>query len=241
MATTSFSPRFIRANIIFKYEGTPYTAGQHLINSYGVPGFNWSLFDPMKTVGARVDVTIQIPAPEAWDFKCEAVLSCEQTGTSTLLGMNFLINDSDKARLDSIVSAVGQLPEFSRKFPRIGFDPTIPIFPSRAILRFYFGKEDSAIACDIENISPSGLQVATDDPRAAAIFPDTTVRINLQPRGSFVRPVQLNASVKRIVLSTEPATGNLVRHFGMAITSISNDTKFVFADWLKQIILLARG
>ncbi|MBI3555493.1 MAG: hypothetical protein HY074_04440 [Deltaproteobacteria bacterium] len=242
MATNSFSPRFIKARIGFTYEGRQYTAGEFLINSRGVPGFAWSAFDPMENLGKRVQVMAHVLSSTPWDFQCIALISCEQSGVGagTSLGFDFLIAGDDQIKLDAAIEVEGVLPDFVRKYPRIHYNPAVPVFPSHAIVRFFYNKEDIAVSCDLDNLSPTGVQVVTEDNRTGSLLPNETVRLQIQPRGPWLRQIQVNAQVKRVIHGIDPMTGNTRRYFGLGIAAFSAEAKVNFTDLLRQIISQAK-
>ncbi|MBI3544650.1 MAG: PilZ domain-containing protein [Deltaproteobacteria bacterium] len=236
---TSFSPRFVRAQVSFKYAGSNYRAGEHLINASGLPGFKWKEFSPMEHLGKRVQVAVQVHTASPWEFHCDALITCERSAGSTdsCLGLTFLLSDADRARLNADVFKEGLLPDYVRKFPRIHFLPEVTVFPSRALVRFFYSGEDVAVSCDVENISPTGFLVYTDDARTEALLADETVRVQLQPRGQWLRQINVNAQVKRVTHTVEPTTGIVRRYFGLAFTTMSAEAKINFTDLLKQIVL----
>ena len=228
----SFSPRFIKARVAFSYEGRQYTAGEFLINSRGVPGFSWNAFDPMENLGKRVQVAVHVLSSTPFDFQCSAMISCEQSGgaSGSFMGFDFLLPGDVEITLNAAVAAEGVLPDFVRKYPRIHFNHSVAVFPSHAIVRFFYNKEDIAVCCE----------VVTEDNRTGALLPNESVRLLIQPRGQWLRTIQVNAQVKRVIHSIDPSTGNVRRYFGLAIAAFSAEAKVNFTDLLRQIITQAK-
>lgn len=241
--SVSFSPRFVRAKVSFNYNGENHQAGECLINSSGLPGLPWKSFDPNEHLGRRVLAAVQVLGNTPWEFNCEALITSERSGTASgaALGLTFLFKPGDRAKLDSLVAAGGILPDYVRRFPRIHFMEHVPVFPSRAIVKFFYSQEDLAVACDIENLSPTGISVITDDARTDTLLPNETVRIQLQPRGPWLRAVAVNAQIKRITYAVDPLTGNVRRHLGLAITTMSAEARATYTDLLRAIVTSARG
>lgn len=215
--------------------------GEHLINSAGVPGFKWTQFDPITRVGHRTHVAAQTLSSNPFEFNCEGVFTCEQTETSSTLGLNFILPPKEAEILDTIAAKEGALPDFVRKFPRINYLQRVPIFPARVILRFFNDGEDIMVSCDVENVSPSGLSVFSEDRRLEHMKPGEVVRVQIQPRGDFKGAINMNASVKRIVHTVDPLTSNARKFLGLAITTISNEHKVLFTDLLRMIVGFMRG
>lgn len=238
MSGHSFSPRFVRAKVSFTFENKVYQAGEHLINSQGVPGFHWSIFDPVDNLGKRAQVSVQVQSATPWEFTCAALFGCEQSGagSATALGLNFLMSPPDRAKLDTVVATEGEYPDYVRKFPRIHYVDAVPVFPNRVIVKFFYNHEDISVCCELDNLSPTGIQVFTEDSRTGALLPNETVRVQIQPRGTWLRCVATNAQVKRVILSVDPVTGNVRRFFGLGITTMSAEAKVNFTDLMRQII-----
>lgn len=242
MPETNFSPRFVKARVSFNYGANSYQAGEHLINSLGIPGFAWGAFDPSGHVGARVLCTLEVLTKTPWTFQCDALITCELSATSTnTMGFQLLIAGADRTRLEASIGAEGLLPTYVRKFPRIHYMAHVPVFPSRAIVHFYHNHEDVAVCCDVDNLSPRGFQLCTDDSRAIALLPDGLVRMHLQPRGPWPIAIQFNAQIKRLIYSVDPLTNNACRYLGLAITTLTPESKTQFTDLLRQIVHQARG
>jgi len=242
MAPLSFSPRFVKAKVTFKHIGMTHQVGEVLVNREGLPSIPWKTFDPKANLGKRVAASVQVLSATPWEFNCDALITAERTSgqTASALGLVFLMKPADAEHLDADVAAEGVLPEYVRKMPRIHFMESVPIFPSRAIIRFFYNQEDISVACDVENLSPSGFNVFTDDPRSAALMPDETVRVHLQPRGNWLRAIQVNAQVKRVTDMVDAGNGNLRRHFGLGISTISAEAKNNFTELLRQIVLQSK-
>ncbi len=217
-----------------------YDLGEHLVNAAGVPAFNWQQFDPMGWVGRSCRVNIKLLTQAPYEFESEALLTCEQTIRTTSLGIAFKMAPEDTVTLNAIVAAEGILPAFARKLPRIPFTDRISMMPSRAIVFFSLGGTRTAIVTTVENLSPSGLQVTTEDLRALVLIPGTGVQVELQPRGKFGEPVVLNTEIKRIIYATHPTSRNSVRTFGLGIVSVPEEEKARFTQLLKLMVAAMR-
>lgn len=232
-----FSPKFVRAKVTFSVDGATFQAGEHLVNAAGVPGFAWTHFDPLEYIGREANVALEIMAARPQALHCRGIFTCEQTDRSMSLGLFFELSADQKEVLNGLLASDGVLPDYIRKFPRIPFNDKIGVMPSRAIIRFFAGNDDIIVVCDMENLSPSGFQVYTEDRRVQWIKPAEIVRVQLQPRGGFPQSVHLNANVKRIIHSVDFVTRNRRWYFGLSITTISNEHRAAFTELLRQIVL----
>jgi hypothetical protein len=250
MAAPSFSPKFVKARLAFTIDGHLVDAGEHLLNSTGVPGFRWKSFqskdvapqiNPLEWVGRKTSVYAKTISSEPFQFNCDAMFTCEQTEKELTVGLVFLLKELETTTLDSIITQEGVLPDYVRKFPRIHYVPWVPVFPSRALVGFYYDQEDITVSCDIENMSPSGLSLYSEDPRLRFLTPAEMTRVQIQPRGSFEKVIPLNAEIKRITHTIDPETHNPRKVLGLSITTISYDHKLEFTDLLRQIVTRMKG
>lgn len=241
MSSQSFSPKFVRAKVALKFDNEFVPVGEHLINAEGLPGFPWDRFDPLEMVGTQTTVKIEGLTDPGFEFSCGAYFTCERTTKGSSLGLTFILGDREKKILSDAIAREGQLPEFARKFPRIAFNEMVTIMPSHGILRFFHHNEDISIACDVDDFSPSGFQLSTEDPRAAALEPGGTVRVQIQPRGDYKHAIQSNATAQRVIYKVDPATGNYRWHFGLSVTTMSGDHKAHFTELLKLIVMRFKG
>lgn len=232
----NFSPRFIRAKASFKFNNDNFDVGEQLINVMGVPAFKWDKFEPIEVIGKKCEVTVTILSKNSFSFQCSAFFTCEETQNGRDLGLAFLTSPEDEKKLEAVIGAEGILPDFVRKFPRIVFSEQCGIMPSRAILRQQIGNELVEISSDLIDISPSGIQVSTEDMRTSLVGPGEVYRVALQPRGNFAAPVFLTGEVKRITHQISPISGNAQRNLSMRISNMQPDQKKLFTDLLRQIV-----
>lgn len=237
MSTPSFSPKFVRAKVSLRLGDEFVPVGEHLINHEGLPGFPWDKFDPMQMVGTKTGVQVQGLTDPAFEFNCEAYFTCERTQRGSNLGLVFLLGDREKAMLTDAIEREGTLPEYARKFPRIPYNEQITIMPSHGIIRFFYHGEDMAVACDVDDFSPSGFQLSTEDPRSATLEPGAVVRVQIQPRGDYRHAFSANTSVQRVMYKMNAVTGNRRWHFGLSVTTMAAEHKSHFTELLKLIVM----
>jgi len=233
----NFSPRFIAARISFSFGKGAYELGEHLINSTGLPGMAWHHFNPILFVGQRVTVQVEVLSPsEPFKFACEGFLTCEQTETATQLGLTFLLRTQQRTTLEAIISREGTYPDYVRKFPRINFMPTMKVMPSRSVLRMTLAGEEAMVASDIENMSPAGIMVHTEDSRCAFLIPGETVHVQLQPRGEYHDVINLTCAVRRIIRTVSHESEVLGFKLGMGISAMTHANKKLFTELLREIV-----
>lgn len=243
---TSFSPRFVRAKLTFTVGNTVYDAGEHLINAFGVPSFvlgpSHSELNPLSMIGNQTRVEVRVLSQAPFTFACEGHFTCDQTESGVMLGISFTLSDREKTTLNTILKNEGIFPEFVRRYPRILFNRKAAVMPSRSMLQFIDREgEHLMIICDVRNLSPTGFQICTEDKRAARLGPTEVVRVQLQPRGDFLYPISLSASVKQVIHSVQPESGNRIWDFGLSIRMLQRKDKALFTELLRQVIDQLRG
>ena len=237
----NFSPRFVKGKVRFVYENETFDVGEHLLNLNGIPGFKWTRFEPMDVVGKACRASVSLSSSTPFEFSCDATMTCEEVTGRTDLGIAFNITQADGMKLGEIITKEGVLPEYARKFPRIIFLENVGVMPSRAILKQSIGSENTEVVGDIVDMSPTGIQISTEDMRCAVTIPGEVWDVILQPRGGFASPVVFRGEVKRIIHSVDPKSYNAKRYFSMAITQITNEHKTMFTDLLRQVVTRIKG
>jgi hypothetical protein len=237
----SFSPKFVKAKVSFRHENKWIEAGEHLINTSGVPGFAWNEFNPMHVIGNRTKVHVELKSKMPYEFDCFALFTCEETEKALSLGLSFILPAETLSMLNTIIAAEGVLPDFVRKFPRVPYNPKITMMPSRAIVRFKDGDKTHTTVCDIENLSPTGFQMYTEDRRVLHVSPGHAIEVELIPRGDFLESVKLPVVVRRVIHTIDQDTSNNRWYFGVSIGNMTAEAKSVFTDVLRLIIAQMRS
>ena len=130
----------------------------------------------------------------------------------------------------------GILPDFVRKFPRIPFLKRVNVMPSNALIRFMMAEEEITAVADVENISPTGFQVSTEDPRANCLLPAESLKIYFMPRGETYNIVNINGIIRRVTRSFDPVSGVGRISFGMSVGNITDDQRASFTHLLRKIV-----
>lgn len=236
MSIPNFSPKFIKARISFTYESVTHDIGDQLINKAGVPGIKWDKFDATTTVGKPVVVAMDILSSVPFKLNCKGTLNCEQTETTATLGITLNLAPEHIKQLDEAIEREGILPEYIRKFPRIPFTRKISVMPEHALIRYNLGKEEIVSVATIENLSPTGFQMVTEDPRSNCLIPSETVKVIFAPRGNTFNPIMLAGTIRRLIRSHDPVSNNARMAFGMSIAQISDDQRTSFTSLLRNVV-----
>jgi hypothetical protein len=236
MTIPNFSPKFVKSKISFEIDGVTHNIGEHLINAQGVPGFNWDKFKPQDYIGKKVIVFIDLLTENPVKIKCFGFLNYEATDVKTLLGITLALDEQQKKVLNLAIEKEGVLPEYIRKFPRINFDERINIMPKHALMYYKLGNENILSVAQIDNLSPNGFQITTEDARANALVAGLDIPIELMPRGENYTTIKFIGSLKRSIISVDPLTLNFKYSFGMAINQIKQEDKANFISLLKKML-----
>ncbi len=236
MGNPNFSPKFVKARIVFALGEQQFDFGEHLITASGVQGAPWDKFSSNKNVGQKITAHVKVLTTRPFKFACPGSLTCELTERATLLGIQFYLADSHLSAVNAAIDKEGILPEYARKYPRIPYSQIIGLMPSHAIVRYKIGDETVLSVFTMDNLSPTGLQVMSDDPRTEVLFPGEIVQIVLMPRGDQMTPVSLNVQIKRVIRSVDPVSENSRVQLGMVIHSITEDQKSLFTGLLRRVV-----
>ncbi|MBI2607150.1 MAG: hypothetical protein HYW49_13830 [Deltaproteobacteria bacterium] len=236
MSNPNFSPRFIKARVTFRLDDTAYDLGENLVNPSGVPGAAWDKFDPIETMGKKVQATLNVRSSAPFTISCPGTLTCEQTEAAALLGVSLNLSDADTLALSAAIEKEGILPEYIRAFPRIPYAKKIGAMTAYAILRFRLGNEEVLTVAELNNVSPSGFQVMTEDHRANALLPGENMKVMLVPRGETFNPINLAGKIRRVTHSADPVSGNMRLFFGVSIGSLTDYDRSGFTVMLRRVV-----
>ena len=232
----SFSPKFLKANVSFDLQGNTFGAGTQLISSNEILAFKWGGFDPQQMAGSPVRIKLQTHSKIPYSVECNGFIACEKTESAKDLGFSFQLDQSESQVLAAMLDAEGIQPDFVRKFPRILFSKQYGCMPSRALLHQATAQGEIHLSTDIENLSPTGISLYTEDYRAANFNPGEPFKVDLLPRGDFKNIISFEVVLKRHTHSISVESLNHFWKLGLGISLISNVQQTAFALLLKQII-----
>lgn len=236
MSNPNFSPRFIKARVTFRLDDTSYNLGDNLVNAAGVPGAAWDKFDPIESMGKKVQATLNVQSTAPFAINCPGTLTCEQTEAAASLGISLNLSDSDEKALALAIEKDGILPDYIRAFPRIPYAKKIGAMPAYAILRFRLGNEEVLTVAELNNVSPSGFQVMTEDHRANVLLPGENLKLVLVPRGETFNPITLGGKIRRVTYSADPVSGNMRLFFGVSMGSLTDHDRSGFTVMLRRVV-----
>ncbi len=236
MSNPNFSPRFIKARVTFRLDDTAYDLGENLVNAAGVPGAAWDKFDPIETMGKKVQATLTIQSSAPFAINCPGTLTCEQTEAAALLGVSLNLSDADTLALFAVIEKEGILPEYIRAFPRIPYAKKIGAMPAYAILRFMLGNEEVLTVAELNNVSPSGFQVMTEDHRANALLPGENMTLMPFPRSETLHPISLGGKIRRVTHSADAVSGNMRLFIGVSMGSLTDHDRSGFTVMLRRVV-----
>lgn len=212
------------------------------ISLSGTAGLPWALPHDFNPIGKTVQVHVAVTTGDGFSFHTPAKVIREYTPYASHLGLRFQLPSNISERLATHIQREGFFPtEYIRKYPRIPSFPMIQTFPLRA-LAFHAstphepGKPSLPFSFDVENLSPNGVLMVTENQAALAINPGDKMTIVLEPRGWFPMPIQLEGQVCRITDEINEKSGNLSRHLGIKFTRLDELNRSAFVDLLKDIL-----
>lgn len=238
---------FVDANVRFEILGETFEFDQQPVSAYGVSGMDWGKLTSTSGFGQRfgkkIRIQVRVPAkPENLDFDCEAIVTREITQQEELFGLHFLLDPKTQDQLKKLINENGYLPKsYTRKYPRIPSNQLIQTFPLRLMLTARIPASsglpvDQTFIFDIANLSPTGALLSTENPNTISIVPGAKVRLVMEPRGWFAKPIQTSALVCRATDEISPESGNFVRFLGVSFQDMDAANREIFLELLKDIL-----
>jgi hypothetical protein len=228
-------PIFIKSNFVFKIREREFSFLNHGVSVFGITGLKWTHFDPIDRVGEKVQITIDVLAKQRFSLTTAARLTSEQTTDATYLGMRFDLSEFDKMKLTGAIAREGFCPtEYIRKYPRIPAVASVAAMPLRVI-----AQEDSLgelMVFDVANVSPNGILLHSENPKAILFQPGSRIRAQVEPRADLFHAFDFEGVVCRLVMDKHPALSNITRYLGIRFLNIPKDQKAHFLDLLKVIV-----
>lgn len=209
------------------------------VSTWGSTGLPWGKLNPELHFGRAVRVEVDIlspPAPEPLRLGTTALITRETTRLGQHMGLRFDLRPEDSRKLAEIIRAKGFFPtEYLRKYPRIPSLPMIQTFPLRALI-LPNGAGEVPITVDVENLSPNGVLLSSENQQTLTIQPGALLNLVLEPRGWFPMPISAQGLVCRVSDELSRRTGNLIRSIGIKFTRIDETNRAAFVDLLKDIL-----
>jgi hypothetical protein len=167
-------------------------------------------------------------------MKIRGYFTAERSKGATYLGVRFDTNADDAAAIASSISSSGTVPTTHiRKYPRIPANEFVATMPLNAILNY----NGDLITARVANISPNGILVCTENPKAAILDLDTRLKLQLEPRGEFFVNINVEGLVCRILEDMNQVSRNVMRYFGLRITRFDTGHKEAYISLLQDILL----
>lgn len=228
-------PIFVKANLKFSMLGRDYSFPNEGVSVFGATGLRTPAFNPVDLVGTAVPTIVEILATKTFAFHTTASMTAEITVDNTYLGLKFSLPDDVKRRVSELVRTEGYYPtNYVRKYPRIPARDVIPSMPLRAIAQ---NATDDLIAFDIANMSPGGILLHTENPKASLLVPSMRFEGQVEPRGSSEASFQFDGLVCRMMIEMNPTTRNTRRYLGVRFTRIPDEQRPQFLEILKMVLI----
>jgi len=238
------NPIYIKGHLSFTFENQNIEFIHQSLSVYGVAGLPWNQLDPNKHFGQRVHVSVKIPGAEPLSFQAPARITREYSLSQRKMGLAFDLSQQQREQLGAMIKKAGFFPtDHIRKYPRIPSTEMIRTFPLRSIViptrRAATGETVTLaqpMVFDVENLSPNGLLLKTENSAAGELMPGDRLSITLEPRGWFPTPIVAEGALCRILDEIHPRTGNTVRRIGIKITQINELNRQAFLDLMRDIL-----
>ncbi|MEW6056183.1 MAG: PilZ domain-containing protein [Bdellovibrionota bacterium] len=226
-------PIFIRSNFTFNALNRDFSYLNHGVSRYGISALHWEYFDPTDHVGENTSVTVDVLSSDRFSFTTPAQFTAEITQEAVYLGMRFKLNEAENTRLTEAILREGYCPtNYLRKYPRIPAWSTVPSMPLRTIV----DTSDGLIVFDIANISPNGILLYTENPKASFFYPTKQIIGQIEPRGDSFDSFDFEGVVCRVMLEKNPETNNTIRYLGIRFLNIPGHNQEKFLEILRSIL-----
>lgn len=231
-------PIFVKGNLKFSMDQEQLEFTHQNISIHGLTGLPWGALNPNDHLGKEAKGQVEIPSTPPITFEVELSILSEETLHSQSMGLRFHLNDAMKKTLSEYIEKYGFFPtEYIRKYPRMPSLRMIQTFPVLAITSFLNGgNRKETCTFEVNNLSPNGVLLTTENPFARSISPGARLEICLEPRGWFPIPVKMEGVVCRITDEVLPQSGNILRYFGVKFSKFDEVNRLTFIDLLKDIL-----
>jgi hypothetical protein len=227
-----------------------FTIDQHslkylnqMISPFGVTGLPWAPLNSNEYFGRTLLVEIQPSISEKTKIEGPAQILREFTLNSRKMAIRFHFDYEQSQTLENMIEKHGSQPSsYQRKLPRIPSSKIIKSFPLKASLQSTsLGLEaphgrTTPILCDVENLSPNGILVSTENQSSLSFNPGDSIQLTLDPRGWFPFPIHAQGKICRIIDDFCLESSNILRHLGIQFTSFTEEDKKAFLTLLKDIL-----
>lgn len=230
------SPRvFVKASLQFRHGLQEYTFLNQPVSVYGVAGLRWKAFDPTEHVGEEVSLTVDVLSSERYRFQTKATFTSEQTTDSVYLGMHFDLIPETRRKLEALIQREGFYPtSYLRKYPRIPSTEALADMPMRTIVS---DPDGELISFDIANLSPSGILICTENPKAAYLNPGSRLSGQVEPRGRNYEDFEFEGLVCRVLQVRQNTSKNILRYLGIRFAHMRKEDKEKFLHVLRSVVL----
>lgn len=214
-----------------------------MISSFGVTGLPWAPLHPNEYFGRSLVIELKTATPGKTKLEGPAQILKEFTLNSRKMAIRFHFDYDQSQILERLIEKHGFQPSaYQRKLPRIPSSKMIQTFPLKASLQLEtvsLGQSHSLtlpILCDVENLSPNGVLISTENQASLNLNPGDRIQITLDPRGWFPFPIQAQGKVCRLIDDFCLESNNILRHIGIQFTSFSEGDKKAFLTLLRDIL-----
>jgi hypothetical protein len=203
---------FLKADVLFALDGKDHALQSVDFALNGIHGLSVPGLDPLMHVGKRVPMRIEVKSAIPVAFPVEATLAAVIGTDWSSMEIRFRTPEELRERLAQAIDAEGFEPvRHLRRFPRLPAGNEVPSMPAHAIVHSVQGP----IVFTVVDLSPAGILLATESPRAAIIVPGTSVSVQLEARGRVLSTSEVRGSARRLEVYRHGDTGNIVYSIGL--------------------------
>jgi hypothetical protein len=225
---------FVRGDLSFQLDSSTFQFENQKISSSGVYGLSWKELDPIRHYGRSIFVNVTINQPVPLNFIVPAQIIREFTRAASTLGLLFHFEEQPLKEFTEFAKQHGEPPiAYTRKFPRIPAIHLIQTYP----LKVHVPIQDESVTFEVENISPEGIMIFTENPLAFKMVIEEGQPFMIDPGSYFPTKISIKGSIRRILDDFNLGTGAPVRHLGIQLIDLAEADRKNLMALLKDILL----
>lgn len=224
---------FIKADIQFPLGDKVYALKSVDLSISGIYGVSIPEIDPIKYVGDTIPIRVEVKCTIPFEMSLNATVAAVISTDASSLEFKYVLNDEAREKLRVVIQSEGFEPtRHIRKYPRIPANGNLPSMPAHAIVQLQQG----LIVFDVANMSPNGILLSSESPRAAMIMPGATINVQVEARGNLFNTFEFKGTVRRLELYRHSKSLNIVYAIGVRFDSFPDGNKAEFLEVLKTVV-----
>lgn len=224
---------FIKADVQFPLGDKVYALKGVDLSAGGIYGVSIPEIDPIKYVGDTIVIRAEVKCAVPFEMSFSATVAAVISTDSSFLEFKYVLDDEAHKKVSAIIAKEGFEPtRHTRKYPRIPANGKLPSMPAHAIVQTAQG----LVVFNVANMSPNGILLSSESPRAAMIMPGNIIDVQVEARGNLFNSFEFRGMVRRLEIYRHPDSQNIVYAIGVRFDSFPENNKAEFLEVLKTVV-----